>query len=30
VHAGYDLNAAALLLCESDGTAEEVGRRSLA
>ncbi|MHB8667883.1 MAG: FAD-linked oxidase C-terminal domain-containing protein [Burkholderiales bacterium] len=24
VHAGYDLNAAALLLCESDGTAEEV------
>ena len=24
VHAGYDLDAAALLLCESDGTAEEV------
>jgi glycolate oxidase len=24
VHAGYDLTAAALLLCESDGTAEEV------
>jgi len=24
VHAGYDLSAAALLLCESDGTAEEV------
>ena len=24
VHAGYDLNAAALLLCESDGTVEEV------
>jgi glycolate oxidase len=24
VHAGYDLGAAALLLCESDGTAEEV------
>ena len=24
VHAGYDLAAAALLLCESDGTAEEV------
>ena len=24
VHAGYDLNAAALLLCESDGTPEEV------
>jgi glycolate oxidase len=24
VHAGYDLNAAALLLCESDGTQEEV------
>ena len=24
VHAGYDLNAAAILLCESDGTAEEV------
>ncbi len=23
-HAGYDLNAAAILLCESDGTAEEV------
>jgi glycolate oxidase len=25
VHAGYDLSAAALLLCESDGTPEEVG-----
>jgi len=25
VHAGYDLEAAAILLCESDGTAEEVG-----
>jgi glycolate oxidase len=25
VHAGYDLDAAAILLCESDGTAEEVG-----
>ena len=24
VHAGYDLNAAAILLCESDGTHEEV------
>ena len=24
VHAGYDLNAAAILLCESDGTLEEV------
>jgi len=24
VHAGYDLQAAAILLCESDGTAEEV------
>ncbi|MDE2254428.1 MAG: FAD-binding protein [Betaproteobacteria bacterium] len=24
VHAGYDLNAEAILLCESDGTAEEV------
>ena len=24
VHAGYDLNAAAILLCESDGTADEV------
>jgi len=24
VHAGYDLSAAALLLCESDGTEEEV------
>jgi glycolate oxidase len=24
VHAGYDLDAAAILLCESDGTAEEV------
>ena len=24
VHAGYDLNAAAILLCESDGTEEEV------
>ncbi len=24
VHAGYDLEAAAILLCESDGTAEEV------
>jgi glycolate oxidase len=24
VHAGYDLKAAAILLCESDGTAEEV------
>ena len=24
VHAGYDLNAAALLLCESDGTPQEV------
>jgi glycolate oxidase len=24
VHAGYDLSAAAILLCESDGTAEEV------
>jgi len=24
VHAGYDLRAAAILLCESDGTAEEV------
>jgi glycolate oxidase len=24
VHAGYDLNAAAILLCESDGTTEEV------
>jgi glycolate oxidase len=32
VHAGYDLNAAAILLCESDGTpeevAEEIGRMS--
>ena len=25
VHAGYDLTAAAILLCESDGTPEEVG-----
>ena len=25
VHAGYDLDAAAILLCESDGTPEEVG-----
>jgi glycolate oxidase len=25
VHAGYDLEAAAILLCESDGTPEEVG-----
>ena len=25
VHAGYDLRAAAILLCESDGTIEEVG-----
>jgi glycolate oxidase len=25
VHAGYDLNAVAILLCESDGTPEEVG-----
>jgi len=25
VHAGYDLAAAAILLCESDGTAQEVG-----
>ena len=25
VHAGYDLEAAAILLCESDGTAAEVG-----
>jgi glycolate oxidase len=25
VHAGYDLDAAALLLCEADGTPEEVG-----
>lgn len=25
VHAGYDLNAATILLCESDGTPEEVG-----
>jgi len=25
VHAGYDLDAAAILLCESDGTADEVG-----
>jgi len=25
VHAGYDLAAAAILLCESDGTTEEVG-----
>lgn len=25
VHAGYDLQAAAILLCESDGTVEEVG-----
>ena len=25
VHAGYDLGAAAILLCESDGTPEEVG-----
>ena len=25
VNAGYDLDAAAILLCESDGTAEEVG-----
>ncbi|MDB6087018.1 MAG: linked oxidase domain protein [Gammaproteobacteria bacterium] len=25
VHAGYDLDAAAILLCESDGTEEEVG-----
>ena len=25
VHAGYDLNAEAILLCESDGTPEEVG-----
>jgi glycolate oxidase len=25
VHAGYDLSAAAILLCESDGTPEEVG-----
>ena len=24
VHAGYDINAAAILLCEADGTAEEV------
>ena len=24
VHAGYDLDAAAILLCESDGTPEEV------
>jgi glycolate oxidase len=24
VHAGYDLEAAAILLCESDGTPEEV------
>ncbi|MBL8511054.1 MAG: FAD-binding protein [Betaproteobacteria bacterium] len=24
VHAGYDLNAAAILLCETDGTSEEV------
>src|SRR6218665_3922893 len=24
VHAGYDLHAAAILLCESDGTPEEV------
>ena len=24
VHAGYDLDAAAILLCESDGTEEEV------
>src|SRR4029453_13979293 len=24
VHAGYDLGAAAILLCESDGTPEEV------
>lgn len=24
VHAGYDLNAEAILLCESDGTPEEV------
>jgi len=32
VHAGYDLNAVAILLCESDGTpeevAEEIGRMS--
>jgi glycolate oxidase len=25
VHAGYDVDAAAILLCESDGSAEEVG-----
>ena len=24
VHAGYDLSATAILLCESDGTPEEV------
>jgi len=28
VHAGYDLDAAAILLCESDGTPEESRRRS--
>ena len=27
VHAGYDLEAAAILLCEADGTAEEVAER---
>ena len=27
VHAGYDLNAAAILLCESDGTPEEVKKK---
>ena len=27
VHAGYDLEAAAILLCESDGTAEEVAEQ---
>ena len=26
VHAGYDLNAEAILLCESDGTPEEVAK----
>ena len=30
VHADYDLDAAAILLCESDGTPEEVGRRDRA
>jgi glycolate oxidase len=30
VHAGYDLSAAALLLCESDGTEEEVAEEVLA